>query len=45
MLQRIGGKDFQLILHNDARGTASIARRIERSVTAHFKKHHEHQVA
>jgi len=44
MLQRIGGKDFQLILHNDARGTASIARRIERTVTAHFKKHHEHQL-
>lgn len=45
MLQRIGGKDFQLILHNDAKGTASIARRIERSVIAHFKQHHEHQLS
>ena len=44
MLQRAGGKDFQLLLHNDAKGTASIARRIERAVKGHFRNHHEHQL-
>lgn len=44
MLQRAGGKDFQLLLHNDAKGTASIARRIERAVSSHLRHHHEHQL-
>ena len=37
ILMRCGGKEFQLLLHNDVRGAGKIASRIEKAITKFLK--------